>query len=222
MKKKYIYKRFQYSEADDFANWLSSKAEKGWRFRKFNFGMTFEKCEPQKLEYDVQVFLKNSELDQLPRPDTEEFAEYCRTAGYELVDGIRRFVVFEKKTPDAVAIFTPEERFREIFLAERHLRFTELISILFILAIYGFCIVTNPAFFLFVPAMNIVILYFILSGILRLLILGDLVFDYLYILIIYMAVIKFHTSAQNRTFILANWHLAFCYNSLYCICSCVF
>ena len=170
--KKHVFRKFHYNEADDFANYLTAMAGKGWRFQGFSVGMAFERCEPQEISYDVEVFLKNSELDSLPQTDTEEFAEYCQAAGYKMIDGTRRFVVFEKERPDVLPIFTPEERLREIFRAERHQRFLNWISFVLILCDYGISAYLFPEFWLFHTVMNLIVLCFLSMAFLQSLLLA--------------------------------------------------
>ncbi|MDM8237224.1 hypothetical protein [[Ruminococcus] torques] len=58
------------------------------------------------------------EMDVKPGMDAEEYAEYCRAAGWELVDGRRRFCIFRKISESALPIVTEEERFSNICRAE--------------------------------------------------------------------------------------------------------
>lgn len=62
--------------------------------------------------------LHSIEMDVKPGMDAEEYAEYCRAAGWELVDGRRRFCIFRKISESALPIVTEEERFSNICRAE--------------------------------------------------------------------------------------------------------
>lgn len=115
---KRIFRNFRYSECDDFAAFLSKMAGEGWHFKGWELGLIFEKREPQNVEYSVQIFVKGSDMDLKATKDTEEYAEYCKEAGWEYIDASKKFVVFKKIREDAEEIVTPEERFKEIVNAE--------------------------------------------------------------------------------------------------------
>lgn len=107
---KTVRTNFDYMHCDDFARYLERMAAKGWHFKKWNMGLIFEKGEPETAVYAVEVFTKASENDMRPEPHTEEFAEYCKVAGWELIDAKRKFCIFKRIHTDAVELFTPEER----------------------------------------------------------------------------------------------------------------
>lgn len=117
--KKRIPNFFSYRDCDDFANYLNRQAKKGWHFREFRLGLVFEKGEPRDTFYRVEVFPKGSEDDFRGDRDTEEYAEYCREAGWKFVDSVRKFCVFERIRADAVPIVTDEERLENVKKAER-------------------------------------------------------------------------------------------------------
>lgn len=110
---------FKYRECDAFAKYLEEQAAKGWHFKEWRLGFVFEKGDPKDVKYSVEVFPKGNERDCRPEKDAEEFAEYCRAAGWELVDGRRKFCIFKALRKDAVPIAAPEERYENICKAER-------------------------------------------------------------------------------------------------------
>ena len=112
--RKTVYKGFSYLQCDDFAAYLSRMAEQGWHFREWKAGLVFERGEPEKAEYAVEVFIDGSEYDTRPEVHTKEFAAYCEAAGWQMVDAKRKFVIFRKTRPDAVDILTDEERLDNI------------------------------------------------------------------------------------------------------------
>ena len=59
--RKQIFRNFQYLECDAFAEYLEGMAAKGWRFTGWKLGMIFEKEEPRKRVYAVEVFSKGRE-----------------------------------------------------------------------------------------------------------------------------------------------------------------
>lgn len=116
--RKRIYRNFSYRECDTFAAFLREQSLKGWHFKEWKMGLVFERGEKKDVEYDVQVFPKGSENDYTPAAD-EEYSDYCEVAGWELVDGQRRFCVFRKHGEDVVPIVTEEEKFQNVCTAER-------------------------------------------------------------------------------------------------------
>lgn len=116
--KKTVYKNFDYTQCNEFAAFLSEMAAQGWHFKEWSLGLVFEKGEPQKVEYAVEIFIHGKEEDLRPEPQTEEFAEYCEAAGWGFVDAKRKFCIFKKIREDAMEIVTPEERIENIKNAE--------------------------------------------------------------------------------------------------------
>lgn len=127
--KKRSLRHFKYRECDAFAKFLEQQAERGWHFKEWRAGLVFEKGEPRKAIYSVEVFPKGDERDSRPEKDAEEFAEYCRAAGWELVDGKRKFCIFKAKRKDAVPIATPKERYENICKAEKEWLYMPLVNL---------------------------------------------------------------------------------------------
>lgn len=116
--RKIVFREYAYRECDSFGGYLQEMAEKGWYFKGWKLGMIFEKGEPGKFDYRVEVFTEGEEEDNRPTPEAEEFAQYCQAAGWEFIDARRKFCVFRKAAPDAVSIVTEEERFQNVKKAE--------------------------------------------------------------------------------------------------------
>ena len=108
--KKTTFKVFDYMHCDDFATYLERMSAKGWYFKEWGAGLVFEKGEPGKVSYAVEVFPKAKETDLRPEPNTKEFAEYCEAAGWKLIDAKQKFCIFQKMNENAIDILTPEER----------------------------------------------------------------------------------------------------------------
>lgn len=117
--RKTVLKGFNYLQCDDFAAYLTDMAAKGWHFKEWKAGLVFEKGEPEKTQYAVEVFIDGSEYDTRPDVHTQAFAEYCEAAGWKLMDAKRKFVIFKKIRADAVEILTPQERLANIAKEER-------------------------------------------------------------------------------------------------------
>lgn len=111
---KHVFRYFDYGDADAFAQYLRATAAKGWFFRGWHLGLEFEKGSPADEDYAVEVFDKGKDQDPFPAEDGEEFADYCQKAGWEYIDGFRKFLVFRRMRADALEIRSPEERFAGI------------------------------------------------------------------------------------------------------------
>ncbi|HIY30060.1 MAG TPA: DUF2812 domain-containing protein [Candidatus Mediterraneibacter avicola] len=114
----YRFVNFCYTERGAFAEYLHKMSLKGWHFAGWKWGMVFEQGEPEDIVYDVEIFSEAGEKDLRPEEETEEYAEYCRAAGWEFVDANRKFCVFRKVSEYAVPIVTETERVEEIWKAE--------------------------------------------------------------------------------------------------------
>lgn len=114
----YRFVNFCYTERGAFAEYLHKMSRKGWHFAGWKWGMVFEQGEPEDIVYDVEIFSEAGEKDLRPEEETEEYAEYCRAAGWEFVDANRKFCVFRKVSEYAVPIVTETERVEEIWKAE--------------------------------------------------------------------------------------------------------
>ena len=66
VKRKKVLKGFNYMHVDDFAKYLSDMAAKGWHFKEWGVGLKFEKGEPERAVYAVEVFQKASDNDTSP------------------------------------------------------------------------------------------------------------------------------------------------------------
>lgn len=114
----YRFVNFCYTERGAFAEYLHKMSLKGWHFAGWKWGMVFEQGEPEDIVYDVEIFSEAGEKDLRPEEETEEYAEYCRAAGWGFVDANRKFCVFRKVSENAVPIVTETERVEEIWKAE--------------------------------------------------------------------------------------------------------
>ena len=56
---------------------------KGWHFKEWKFGLVFEK-ESRKILYMMWKYCRRGqEMSLRPEMETEEYAEYCKAAGWE-------------------------------------------------------------------------------------------------------------------------------------------
>ncbi len=116
--RKRIYRKFSYRECDAFAAFLRRQSNKGWHFKEWKMGLVFERGDKKDVVYDVQTFPEGSENNYRPAAD-EEYADFCEAAGWEFVDGQKRFCIFRKRDKTAVPIVTAEEKFQNVWMAER-------------------------------------------------------------------------------------------------------
>ena len=133
--KKRVFRRFRYRSCDAMACFLEEMAGKGWGFSGWRWGMVFEREAPAAVCYDVEVFPKGSEMDLRPSEAAQEYAEYCREAGWELIDSRKKFCVFRRIKEDAVPIVTPAERFQNVKSAEVREYLTRFFSQFFLTAL---------------------------------------------------------------------------------------
>lgn len=129
--KKILYRSFRYRNCDDLAALLQDMAMKGWHFTQWKLGLEFEKGIPQSVCYRVEVFPDASNYDYLPEQEALEYSEYCRAAGWTLVDAKRKFCIFRQDRPDTRDIVTEEERFSNIKRAEYSLCYINVLICLF-------------------------------------------------------------------------------------------
>ena len=102
-------------------------AKEGWHFKEWKWGLVFEKGEPEKVEYAVEIFYKGSGYDFKPDKNTEEFAEYCKEAGWEFVDYCRKYLIFKKISEDAEDIVTAKEHFENAVKEEVKNAYSQLL-----------------------------------------------------------------------------------------------
>lgn len=136
-KRKCVFRDFRYTECDAFAEYLHNMSRKGWHFKEWRMGLVFEKGEPADIYYRVEVFPKGTEMDTKPEMPAEEYAEYCRAAGWEFLDGKRKFCIFRRNDQGAVPIVTEEERFDNVRKAEWRLLGSEMLIPLFVIVSLG-------------------------------------------------------------------------------------
>lgn len=130
-----VFQPFRYVECDEFAEYLHRMSLKGWHFKEWSAGLIFEKGEPVDITYDVEVFPKGTEMDTRPEDDAQEYAEYCQAAGWQFIDGQRKFCIFRKMEDDAPPIVTEEEKLKNIRKAEGRVLFSNVLFLVFFTAL---------------------------------------------------------------------------------------
>ena len=129
------FQPFRYVECDEFAKYLHGMSLKGWHFKAWSAGLSLEKGEPADITYDVEVFPKGTEMDTRPEDDAQEYAEYCQAAGWQFIDGQRKFCIFRKMEDDAPPIVTEEEKLKNIRKAEGRVLLSNVLFLVFFTAL---------------------------------------------------------------------------------------
>lgn len=88
---------------------LEAMALKGWKLKRMGVMYEFEKIPPKKLFYTVDFFPQASIYDTEPSEDATDYIEYCREAGWELVDMNGTMHIFVSENEAAVPIHTDEK-----------------------------------------------------------------------------------------------------------------
>lgn len=99
---------FQLNECDAIKEYLEEMALKGWKLKYYRTYYCFEKIEPQKLIYSVEVFSKASIYDTVPANSTHEYIDYCKEAGWSFVCNIGQINIFVANSQNAIPIETDE------------------------------------------------------------------------------------------------------------------
>ncbi len=100
---------FQLNECDAVKEYLEEMALKGWILKDIKTYFFFEKIEPQKLIYSVEVFDKASMFDTRPETKAKEYIDYCSEAGWEFVCNMGKLNVFVTTDENIVPIETDDE-----------------------------------------------------------------------------------------------------------------
>jgi hypothetical protein len=102
---------FQYTECDALEEYLEEMALKGWILSNVSKSLcyfTFQKAEPQKLIYSVQVFDKASIFDTQLTRESMEYIDYCQEAGWQFICNKDKIHIFVTADENAVPIETDE------------------------------------------------------------------------------------------------------------------
>jgi len=133
--KRRVFRQFRYTECDDMAAFLTKMAKEGWHFKEWKLGYVFEKGEPEVAEYAVEIFINGSSWDLKPDKNAEEFAEYCKAAGWEFIDYSKKFLVFKKIKEDVEDIVTSKEHFENAAKEELKSAYLQIFGYILILCL---------------------------------------------------------------------------------------
>ena len=100
---------FLYYDGEGIARHLEKMAARGWRLEKAGpFFWRYRRAEPAGVHYAVTYFPEASEYNPYPTDSQEEFYDYCREAGWNLVTEWDRMQVFPTERAHPIPIETDE------------------------------------------------------------------------------------------------------------------
>ena len=102
------YNPFRLNECDSMREYFEEMALKGWKLTSVKVLLHFEKIEPRKLHYSVEVFPNIPHYDDGLEESTMEYVEHCRAAGWDYVCHKRQIIIFESEAENPVPIKTDE------------------------------------------------------------------------------------------------------------------
>ena len=99
---------------------LEDMSEKGYMLTgAYGSVYTFEECEPMKRRFQVDFFSKASIFDSRPEKNTEDYIEYCKSAGWTHCFGSGKMQFFYTEDMEIPEIETDDDfRFQSIAKAE--------------------------------------------------------------------------------------------------------
>ena len=99
------FELFSFYDYTGIALHLSKMAEKGWLIDKIsNFGWTYRRIPPKKLEFFVSYYPKASEFDPEPTEGQKAFHDFCEHTGWMLATTAAQMQVFynERSNPTPI------------------------------------------------------------------------------------------------------------------------
>lgn len=101
------FEAFSFFDYTGIAKHLSQMAEKGWLIEKVsNFGWTYRRIPPKKLEFFVSYYPKASEFDPEPTEEQKEFHDFCEHTGWVLAATAAQMQIFYNERKDPTPIET--------------------------------------------------------------------------------------------------------------------
>lgn len=98
---------FSFYDHIGIADHLEKMAAKGWMLEKIgNWGWTYRRTEPRKVQFYVTYFPKASAYDPGPSEQEQTFRAYCEKGGWQLAASSAQLQVFYCDDPDPVPIET--------------------------------------------------------------------------------------------------------------------
>lgn len=85
--------RYAFYDRTNIQKFLEQKSEEGWMLQTFN-SSTFIRTDPKKRHFSIVYYSNKSTKDRSPYERRQEFLEYCRHDGWELVTQNDRMMIF--------------------------------------------------------------------------------------------------------------------------------
>ena len=167
---RYWPEQFLYYDGEGIARHLEKMAARGWRLEKIGaLTWRYGRAEPAGVHYAVTYFPEASEYNPYPTDSQEEFYDYCREAGWDLVTEWDQMQIFSTERVHPIPIETDEAaRVRVIHkvMLRRFLPANLLLFVLLViqLGIFITGILQDPAANLSNPAALLITLALALTG----------------------------------------------------------
>lgn len=108
-RRRYWPEQFLYYDGEGIARHLEKMAARGWRLEKIGaLSWRYGRAEPARVHYAVTYFPEASEYNPYPTDSQEEFYDYCREAGWDLVTEWDQMQIFSTERACPIPIETDE------------------------------------------------------------------------------------------------------------------
>lgn len=108
-RRRYWPEQFLYYDGEGIARHLEKMAARGWRLEKIGaLTWRYGRMEPAGVHYAVTDFPEASEYNPYPTDSQEEFYDYCREAGWDLVTEWDQMQIFSTERAHPIPIETDE------------------------------------------------------------------------------------------------------------------
>ncbi len=118
--KKNVYFMYEPYECSALEEYFEAMAESGWLIKSINRPfLKFERIEPKKLKFSVDILNKISSYDPEDSDDALDYREYCQAAGWKYMCRDKKIQVFYTEDYNStIDIQTDEgEKFKSVFKA---------------------------------------------------------------------------------------------------------
>jgi hypothetical protein len=135
--KKTVYFLYEAYECSALEEYFEAMAESGWLIKSINRPfLRFEKIEPKKLKFSVDILNKISSYDPEDSDDAIDYREYCEAAGWKYVCQDKKIQVFYTEDYNStIDIQTDEgEKFKSVVKAS----LVNMFFYIFIVLAWGF------------------------------------------------------------------------------------
>ncbi|WP_326512430.1 DUF2812 domain-containing protein [Clostridium intestinale] len=139
--KKTVYFLYEPYECSALEEYFEAMAESGWLIKSINRPfLKFEKIEPKKLKFSVDILNKISKYDPDDSEDALDYREYCEAAGWKYICQDKKIQVFYTEDYNSTIDIQTDER--EKFKSVVKASLGNMILYLFLVLTWGFNIKT--------------------------------------------------------------------------------